>query len=425
MALDRETVARILRTARENRGLSQHAVAKRLRVSRTLIAQIELGNRPVTDEELLQFATLYGQTLVELKGTEVSEDDDPVTAAVLKLAPELAADDMQTRIHAVLGPLLETSRLEGLLEHAARIGPPIYALPAPRTPSDAIAQGEQIADQERQRLGIRRAPIADLPHLIADQSMHVFALELPERMSGLFVQHASVGSAIVVNAACDAARRRFFMAHGYAHALFDRTGVAKVCKDTNSKDLIERRAHAFAAAFLLPSAGVEETVRRFGKGGGSRNVQWVFDGGTDRAVRAEQRSAPGSQAITFVDAAAIAHRFGAAYNLTVSRLLGLGLISEADNGRLLKRKAVELANRWLAIFGPGTGDVQPSSPVGEVVQISNRATELSGLDAERLHLFVEAYRRGLVAKSELPVELSVLVPGLSQETLLEFVEAVR
>lgn len=425
MALDRETVARILRTARENRGLSQQAVAKKLRVSRTLIAQIELGNRPVTDDELLQFANLYGRTLVELKGTQVSEGDDPVTAALLKLAPELATDDMQTRIHAVLGPLLQASRLEGLLERPVEIGPPIYSLPVPRTASDAIAQGEQIADQERRRLGIRHAPIADLPRLIADQSIRVFAFELPEHMSGLFLKHASVGAAIVVNAAHTAVRRRFFMAHGYAHALFDRSGVAKVCNGTNSKDLIERRAHAFAAALLLPSAGVEDAVRRFGKGGGSRNVQWVFDGATDRAVRAEQRSAPGSQAITYVDAASIAQRFGAAYNLTVSRLLGLGLISEADNERLLKRKSIELANRWLAIFVPITAEVQPSNPVGAVVQLSNRVTELSGLDAERLHLFIEAYRRGLVAKSELPVELSVLVPGLSQETLLEFVEAAR
>src|SRR5260370_42291286 len=112
MALDRETVARILRTARENRGLSQHAVAKKLRVSRTLVAQIELGNRPVTDDELLQFANLYGRTLVELKGTQVSEGDDPVTAALLNLVTQVAADVLQTRIHAVLWPLLDAVRLE-------------------------------------------------------------------------------------------------------------------------------------------------------------------------------------------------------------------------------------------------------------------------------------------------------------------------
>src|SRR5256885_6583523 len=95
MPTDRETVARNLRNARENRGLSQHAVAKKLGFSRTLVAMVELGNRPVTDEELTQFANLYGRTLVELKGTRVSEDDDPVNAGLLKVAPELATDEMQ------------------------------------------------------------------------------------------------------------------------------------------------------------------------------------------------------------------------------------------------------------------------------------------------------------------------------------------
>jgi transcriptional regulator with XRE-family HTH domain len=424
MPPDREAIARRLREARGNRGLSQDAVAKKLGVSRTLVAMVELGHRPVTDDELLQFANLYGRTLVELKGTQVSEDDDPVTAALLKLAPDLAADGMQSRIHAALGPLLEVSRFEGLLERPSRVGPPAYSLAAPRTPSDAIAQGERIANQERQRLGIRQAPITDLPRLIAEQNIRVFATELPQRMSSLFVQHPSTGSGIVVNVTHDAARRRFFMAHAYAHALFERTAVASVCNDANSKDLVERRAHAFAAAFLLPAVGVEEAVYGLGKGGASRNVQWVFDGATDRPVRAEQRSAPGSQRITYIDVASIAQRFGAAYTLTVSRLLGLGLISESESERLLKRRSVELANQWLAIFGSGAGDVQPSTG-GDRIRLSNQVTELSGLDAERLHLFIEAYRRGLVDTAELPVELSARVPGLSEELLLEFIRAAR
>jgi transcriptional regulator with XRE-family HTH domain len=423
MPPDREAIARRLREARENRGLSQDAVAKKLGVSRTLVAMVELGHRPVTDDELLQFANLYGRTLVELKGTQVSEDDDPVTAALLKLAPDLAADGMQSRIHAALGPLLEVSHFEGLLERPSRVGPPAYSLAAPRTPSDAIAQGERIANQERQRLGVRQAPITDLPRLIAEQNIRVFATELPRRMSSLFVQHPSTGSGIMVNVTHDAARRRFFMAHAYAHALFERTAIASVCTDANSKDLVERRAHAFAAAFLLPAVGVEEAVYGLGKGGASRNVQWVFDGATDRPVRAEQRSAPGSQRITYIDVAAIAQRFGAAYTLTVSRLLGLGLISESESERLLKRRFVELANQWLAIFGLDAAGREASNP--DHVQPSNRVTELSGLDAERLHLFIEAYRRGLVDNSALPVELSAFVPGLSQELLLEFIRAAR
>jgi hypothetical protein len=392
-------------------------------VSRTLIAQIELGNRPVTEDELHQFADLYSRTVADLTGMQISEEHDPVLAALVKLAPDLATEDMQSRLHTVLGPLWEASDLERLLERPPRIGPPAYSPVAPRTPAEAITQGEEISDQERRRLGVRQTPILDLPRLIAEQNIRVFASDLPARISSLFLRHATVGSAIVVNAAHDALRQRFFITHGYAHALFERATAANLCTDANSKDLVERRAHAFAAAFLLPAVGVEEAVRALGKGGASRNVQWVFDGATDRPVRAEQRSAPGSQTITYLDVASIAHRFGAAYTLTVSRLLGLGLISETDSERLLKRKSVELANQWLAIFGSGA-PVRRASAGADHVQLS-KVTELSGLDAERLHLFAEAYRRGLADSSGVPVDLSVSVPGLSEELLLEFIRAAR
>lgn len=59
MAVDREALARALREARENSGMSQEAAAKRLGLSRTVLAQIELGNRPVSSDELSKLATLY------------------------------------------------------------------------------------------------------------------------------------------------------------------------------------------------------------------------------------------------------------------------------------------------------------------------------------------------------------------------------
>jgi len=416
MPPDRETIARNLRTARENRGMSQHAVAKKLRVSRTLIAQVELGNRPVTDEELLQFASLYGKTLVELKGTQVSEDDDPVTAALVKVAPELATDEMQRWIHAVLGSLMEAAHLERLLERPARTGPPSYAVPPPRTLADAIGQGEQIAERERQRLGLREQSIGDMAALVATQGVHVFTLDLSDGMSGLFVQHPSIGSAIVVNAAFDAGHQRLAIAHGYAHAVIEPAGTVRVCMHANAKELIERRADAFAGALLLPASGVEETVRGLGKGQPSRQVQWVFDATTERSVRAEERSTPGSQMMTYIDIAWIARRFGAAYRLTVSRLLGLGVIPESDMKRLLRPKYLELAREWLTLFRAEAGRVQ--SPHAVPV--------LSDLNAERAYMAVEAYRRGLITKADLAIEaVSLQVPGLSEAKLVVFAESAR
>jgi hypothetical protein len=251
--------------------------------------------------------------------------------------------------------------------------------------------------------------------------MPVFALTLPDDISGLFISHASVGIAMVVNVTHDAIRQRLATAHGYAHAVCEPIGTIRVCTNANSKELIERRAAAFATAFLLPAAGVAETVHRLGKGLPSRQEYWAFDAATEQSVRAEERPTPGSQTMTYLDVMWIARRFGTPYKLTVSRLLGVGLIAESDRTRLLRPKSVELAGECLTILGPASGRVASPSP-------SNPVITLSDLRAEQFYMAVEAYRRGLMTKADLADEalsLELQVPGLSQTKLLELAEAAR
>ena len=417
-ASGREPLATNLRKARENRGLSQAAVAKKLRRSRSLVAQIELANRLVTADELAKFADLYGTPAVDLTGTRVATDD-PVIVTLLNLAPALIKESgMQSGIYAVLGELMAASHLERLVERPGRTGPPTYPLPSPRTLADAIRQGEEIAEHERTRLGFQDAPLPALADLCAAQGVPVFALKLPDTLSSLFIAHASVGRAIVVNLAHHPVDQRLAIAHSYAHAVCEPMGTIRVCTKVNANELIERCAAAFAAAFLLPASGVVDTVRGLGKGQPSRQVQWIFDAATERSVRAEERSTPGSQVITYLDVASITRRFGTAYRLTVSRLLGQGLISEAESTRLLKPKLVDLAGEWLTLFSSRAAKPHPAYHV----------VVLSDLNAERAYMAVEAYRRGLITKGDLAsdaVTLSLQVPGLSETKLLEFAEAAR
>src|SRR5258705_625496 len=156
----REPFATNLRKASENKGLSQAAVAKKLRLSRSLVAQIELANRPVTVDELEKFADLYGKSAVDLTGTRVATDD-PVTVTLLNLAPALIREfDMQSRIHGVLGALMATSHLTGLLSRPARSGPATYPVSPPRSLADAIAKGAQVAGQATQRSRLRDGAVA-------------------------------------------------------------------------------------------------------------------------------------------------------------------------------------------------------------------------------------------------------------------------
>ncbi|PYR87540.1 MAG: XRE family transcriptional regulator, partial [Acidobacteria bacterium] len=88
MAVDREALARALREARQNRGMSQEAAAKHVGLSRTVLTQIELGNRPVSSDELSKLAGAYRRPVKDfLPPTEVDEGD--LLARVFSVEPSL------------------------------------------------------------------------------------------------------------------------------------------------------------------------------------------------------------------------------------------------------------------------------------------------------------------------------------------------
>ena len=160
MPLDRETIGRNLRTARKNRGISQKQAAKHLGLSRSLIAQIELGNRSISSDELAKLVALYQRSAEEFS-PEVAQREDDALAHVFKIAPTLRAD-LKRALEGFIGLCEEAAALENSLGRV-RLGPPRYELAAPRNTADAIVQGEQIAAQERQRLGFGPAPSARVP----------------------------------------------------------------------------------------------------------------------------------------------------------------------------------------------------------------------------------------------------------------------
>ena len=85
MAVDREGLARSLRSARENLGISQQAAADQVGLSRTVVAQIELGNRSVTADELERLARLYRRPLAEFSDQLESSLVDEILAALLEI----------------------------------------------------------------------------------------------------------------------------------------------------------------------------------------------------------------------------------------------------------------------------------------------------------------------------------------------------
>lgn len=399
-----------LRTIREERGLSQQAVADALGVPRTAVTQIEAGNRSVSTLELTKLAKLYQQPVSCFFDEAIYTEEEDVVIALHRLEPGLEQDRaVRDQVNRCLGLCREGVILEGLLGLDPRSGPPAYEMRVPRNTGDAVSQGERVAEEERARIGIGNSPIPDVSELIGAQGVWASGIELPNHMSGLFLRHSSIGLAILVNASHPRGRKRFSYAHEYAHALLDREHNITISSAGNSSELVEKRANAFAATFLMPRQGVYEVLRGLDKGQPSRQEQMIFDAASGGHIDAEFRSPPRSQRITYKDVALVAHHFGVSYQAALYRLKSLRHISQSEADELLQREEFGRSYlRELHLFD----DVEKP----EEEKYWNRE-----LRSEIVHLAIEAYRREQISRGRiLELGRTLEIPG---KKLLELAEA--
>lgn len=391
MAVSAQEMGRRLRTAREACGMTQEDVARRLGVSRPTVAQMELGNRAVTTIELDKLAYLFGRDIREFVADTFEEED--ALAVLFRAEPEIANhEDVADSLRACIALGREVTNLEGLLGIDRDLaGAVSYQIAAPRSRWEAIQQGERAAEQERRRLGLGWAPSPPLPELLETQGVRTGIVDLPEEISGITISNQSVGLFIVANRAHAAARRRFSFAHEYAHVLFDRRMKGIVTRSSERDDLIEVRANAFAAAFLMPPEGIRQFVAALGKGQPSRAIAQVFD--EAGAVQAEGRAAPGSQDIQLYDVVHLAHYFGVSRLAALFRLRNLKLLTQAELDEL---KSADEAGSGLEL--------------GRLLNLpdADSSDDADGFRHRVLGLSLEAYRRELITRAKLMEVASLL-----------------
>ncbi|CAN5908301.1 XRE family transcriptional regulator [soil metagenome] len=404
MSTEQAVMARRLKEARLNCGLTQEEAADAVGIPRTAVVNIEAGKRAVSTLELSKFAKAYHRPVTYFFEGEAAA---AVETADLILPRQLPGYEDNKLVKQAVARCTDICRiaieLETLLDRRPRTAPPTYDLAAPRRAEEAIEQGLLVAEEERRRLGLGVAPIADISDLINTQGIWASGFTLPNEMSGLCLRHFSTRSVIIVNYTHARTRKRFSYAHEYAHAILDRGMNAIVSTDRNSQELIEKRANAFAATFLMPQAGVAWFLSLIDKGGASRWQLHTYGPGDDDG-ETERRAAPRSQRITFKDAAMLAHHFGTSYESAVYRLRDLRIIRPVERQALLEDQQRAAARDFIELFYT---ESQPGPDRELVLEVA--------------HLAIEAFQREEVSTGYLRDLAEKL--GISGAKLVELAQA--
>jgi Zn-dependent peptidase ImmA (M78 family)/DNA-binding XRE family transcriptional regulator len=401
MAISPESIGRRLREVRTSRGITQEAAGEAIGVPRTAIVHFEAGNRVPSTLQLAKLAEFFRHPIAGF----FSEDNDTASTeeqvlVALRVDPQFQSEpQVQQEVSRCVDLCQEAVALEKILGRTDRESPPRYTLPEPNTRAQAAAQGLQIAQEERKRLGLADAPIHLLADLISNQGIWVSGAELPNEMSGLFLHYPSIGMVILVNRRHPRPRKRFSFAHEYGHAVMDRNRSAIVSTIQNARDFGETRANAFAAAFLVPEGGVRAFLSSLDKGSTVRQTQVVYDNAGRR----------GSEA-------SLARYFGVSYQAAVYRLQHLDVINQTEKLALLNQE--QNGNLYLKLLKFEEAiDKDPSFSASVDPRQDQEIIE------RIVYLAIEAFRREEITSARL-LDLADKL-GVSGPDLVELAEAAR
>lgn len=363
MAITEKVLAERLKQARREAGISQGVAARALKLPRPTISMIESSKRGVDTLELVTLAELYRKPLGFFLDSHVEAANKEGTLAMLFRAEKLDKKDMRV-IHDFEELCRDYARLEKLMGYPVPSALPLrFQADPPSSKWEAIQQAEHLAVEVRKLLGLGDAPVADIVDLLEQQGVRIVIQPMKsDRFSGLFREDEEVGPCILVNASLWPARIAYTVAHEYGHVLLDGQVGTKKCD--GEKDLLDVRADAFAAAFLMPAKGVEKFLKMVGK------------------------TKPGKDSLEVKEIVALRRHFGVSYPALLYRLMNLEWISREYHKNF--EKASSQWNRLeRSLYGRNTSAVEL------------RYEDEPSLPNRYQHMALTAYRQGKISIGKL------------------------
>ncbi|HEY1395813.1 XRE family transcriptional regulator [Roseateles sp.] len=315
-----------IRIARERFHLTQEQLGEFVDLPAKDIDAIERGERSPRCNELERIAYAVGRKVWEFVDADFVDNGE--LAALFRATPQpMARTQLTKALQEGISYALQFATLEKRLGNVrASALRPALEFPAPRDCAEAVCQGDLAAIEERRRLDLGDRDLHRMQHLFEMNGVGSVAVSLPDNVSGLTLFDPRFGAFVLFNAAQSRARRRFSLAHEYGHVLMDRHGLASLSKIGPPENLVELRANAFAASFLMPEGGVLHAIER-----------------------------PVGKPIGLLEVAAVAQAFGVSRRSALRRIRHLQLIS-ADEFECLAAKEAnsegEPYSTLLGLFNP-------------------------------------------------------------------------
>lgn len=408
MTISQQELASRIKEAREAAGFTQEDVAKALGLVRPAVAQIEAGKRKLSSIELMTLSRLYGRPPQSF--FEESFERDGI-ACIWRAMPEArknpAVQKGMSRGIEIVNAILD---LEKKLGHS-RIcsGLPGRKFPPLRTKWEAIVQGQEIAEQERNRLKLGTDPV-DNPSTVMDgQGILVLALELPAGISG-FTFSCDPTVVCAVNSSDALVRQRYSLMHEYCHAICDIGDTPGIVSWTDKKDYREVRADVFAAGFLMPEEGIKSFLAGRGKAVPSRipAPRMIREDIVDYEARRAERA----REIDLIDVIVMAITFGVSREAAIWRLRNLNLINTRKQEQFIDKEKEGIGKSIARLFGISEMDISGPSQVA-----------LQNAEQRLFSLAIEAADASLISRGKL-IELLKLA-GLAEIDIFGLPQARR
>ncbi len=245
-----EAIGSRIRDARELLEMSQDDLARLVALPRTALSAIENGKRQVTTAELLAFARVFDRPFDYFLRPPESE-------------PFPFPRQPSKEVQKTLTHFEEMCRSYGQLEEMNGLTPPDLPRLAFSPGRYVSRDAERLAELVRTQLGLGPALPARQLRVLLDEryGIKTFVLRSQSRLSGACLHHRNLGPCVLVIKR-PTYHMLFTLAHQLAHLLVHRE-TPFLDEDIFSKTPREQFASAFAAALIMPRAGVQEMFFSF------------------------------------------------------------------------------------------------------------------------------------------------------------------